>query len=265
MRSHLARIWPIGLLLFGASSSWAATHTVTVGGAGLTFSPSTLTIDVGDTVTFVKTAAGGFHNVHASDNSFRCAATCANDGSGGTGDPTLGAFSQTVTFNTAGTVNYFCDVHQSMGMTGSITVNPATTPPPATVPITNAFSGAWFDPNQSGHGILLEVVAGTPPAGNSLIAYWFTFNPDGTQQAWFGGVGPITGDTAVVDAVQTTGGRWIPNFDPATIVNNPWGTMTFTFTDCNTGRVDFSSTITGFGSNHMDLIRLTQLAGLSCP
>ena len=266
MRTLITRILPI-LLLFGATSSWAASHTVIVGGnssdpyggsAVLMFSPSNLTINVGDTVTF--TNAGGFHNVAADDGSFRCANGCANDGHGGTGDPSGDAWSSTVTFNQAGTFAYHCDVHVNMGMTGSIVVQGAA--PPTTVPITAGFSGAWYGPGQSGHGILLEVQDGTP---NSLLAYWFSFNPDGTQQAWFGGAGPINGDTAVVTAFQTTGGRWIPNFDPTTIVNNPWGTLTFTFSDCNTGRVDFASTIPGFGSDHMDLVRLTHPAGVSCP
>ena len=61
-----------------------------------------------------------------------------------------------------------------------------------------------------------------------------------------------------------TGGRWIPNFNPTQIVPNPWGTLTFTFTDCNHGRVDFNS-IAGYGAGSMNLTRLTQPAGLSCP
>jgi hypothetical protein len=35
--------------------------------------------------------------------------------------------------------------------------------------------------------------------------------------------------------------------------------------DCNNGRVDFASTRPGYGSGHMDLTRLTQTAGLTCP
>lgn len=122
------------------------------------------------------------------------------------------------------------------------------------------FTGAWFDPAQSGHGIFLEVL---PP--NNLLAWWFTFTPDGTQQAWFGGVGNISGNTASVPVLLYTGGQWIPNFDPTKIVKNPWGTLNFTFTDCNSGRVDFISTYPGYGSNHMILTRLTQPAGLTCP
>lgn len=125
--------------------------------------------------------------------------------------------------------------------------------------INSGITGAWYDPQQSGHGLFLEVL---PP--NILLAFWFTFNPDGTQQSWFGGTGAYSGNTATVTVALTTGGRWIPNFDASKIVNNPWGTLTFTFTDCSTGRVDFASTYPGYGSSHMNLTRLTAPAGLSC-
>ena len=55
------------------------------------------------------------------------------------------------------------------------------------------------------------------------------------------------------------------NFDPANVTQPPWGTLTFTFTDCNHGRVDFTSVVSGYGTGHMDLTRLTQPAGLACP
>ncbi len=121
-------------------------------------------------------------------------------------------------------------------------------------------TGAWFDPTQPGHGLLLEALP-----GNRLLAEWFAFNPEGTQQAWFVGLGSYSGNTATISTVvQPTGGRWTPNLDPARIVDNPWGTLTFTFSDCNHGKVDFTST-RGYGSGSMDLTRLTQPAGFACP
>jgi hypothetical protein len=69
----------------------------------------------------------------------------------------------------------------------------------------------------------------------------------------------------IQQVIQPEGGLWISNFNPAAIVKVPWGAMTFTFTDCNHGRVDFSSPIAGYGTNHMDLTRLTQPLGLTCP
>ena len=66
------------------------------------------------------------------------------------------------------------------------------------------------------------------------------------------------------DVEQPSGGRWIPNFDSNRIVHNLWGTLTFTFTDCDHGRVDFNSVL-DYGTGSMNLTRLTQPAGLACP
>jgi plastocyanin len=264
MHLHLWKTWPALLFLLAASSSWAVDHHVTVGGstggiyggAILAFSPPTVNAQVGDTVTFVN-AGGAPHNVAADDGSFRCAAGC--DGAGGNGTPSAANWTSTITLTQAGTIGYHCEVHGSMGMVGSINVADATGGGGNHVPITSGFTGAWYDPQQSGHGIFIEVLP-----NNQILAWWFTFNPDGNQQAWFGNVGSINGDTATVAAVQTQGGRWIPNFNPANVTQPVWGTLTFQFTDCNHGEVNFASGVAGYGTGHMDLTRLTLPAGLTC-
>jgi plastocyanin len=272
MLLQLRTIWPALLLLAAASHVFAADHRVTVGGTSdggyygggtaiLSFTPSTVTVQTGDTVTFVN-AGGATHNVHADDDSFRCAAGC--DGvAGGNGTPNASGWTSTITITqAAGTeIPFHCDVHQSMGMVGVIKVA-APAGGTTNAAITSAFSGAWYDPNQSGHGILVEVLP-----NNQFLAFWFTFNPDGTQQSWFGNVGSIdpATNTASVAALQTQGGEWIPNFDPDNVTHPAWGTLTFSFSDCNHGRADFTSVMPGYGTGHMDLTRLTQPAGLSCP
>ena len=121
------------------------------------------------------------------------------------------------------------------------------------------YTGAWFDPAQSGHGLFIEMLP-----GSRLLVAWFSFDTAG-EQAWFLGVGTYSGRSATIAAVeQPLGGRWIPNFDPARITRNPWGTLTLTFSDCNHGRVEFASAA-GFGSGGMNLTRLTRPLGVACP
>ena len=132
----------------------------------------------------------------------------------------------------------------------------------ANVPISAGagMTGSWYDPAQSGHGLIVEALP-----GNRMLATWFAFNPAGTQQSWFLGVGGVSGNTATITSVlQPNGGRFIPNFDSSRIVNNAWGTLTFTFIDCDHGNVDFASTA-GYGTGSMNLTRLTWPAGLACP
>jgi hypothetical protein len=112
-------------------------------------------------------------------------------------------------------------------------------------------------------GFMVEVLPGPPM---QMLASWLTFSPQG-DSAWVVGLGSIVGNQATLSAMQTVGGgaRFPPNFDPADVAAQSWGTLTFTFSDCNHGHVDWSSTTPGYGSGGMDLTRLTQPAGLTCP
>src|SRR5262249_40227202 len=131
---------------------------------------------------------------------------------------------------------------------------------PVPTPIGPGYTGSWYDPNHSGQGLTIEVLD-----GKRFYATWFAFDPLG-HQTWFTGVGLYDGNTATVtQMVQPQGARWLPNFNNADVVVVPWGTLKFTFSDCSHGRVDYDSTVTGFGSGHMDLTRLTMPAGLTCP
>jgi plastocyanin len=94
--------------LLAASPSTAANHIVTVG-PDTAFHPDTLTIDVGDTVTWMN--AGGTHDVHADDNSFFNLASGA-------------AWTFSHTFTAPGEAGYHCTIHGGPGvdMFGTITV-----------------------------------------------------------------------------------------------------------------------------------------------
>ncbi|MCG8464873.1 MAG: hypothetical protein MI750_08480 [Xanthomonadales bacterium] len=137
-------------------------------------------------------------------------------------------------------------------------VRPTAPPPPPTFNINPGLSGTWFDPQQSGHGITIEILP-----GQRMLAAWFTFDSQGNQ-AWFGGAGSYSGNQVTMDFALPTGGRFIPNFDPSQIVREAWGSATITFDSCNSGRIDFSSTLPGYNTGSMQLQRLTQLEGVQC-
>ena len=120
------------LMLFGVVNAQANVAIVIVGGQGLTFSPQTIDINAGDTVTFLN--FGGVHNVVADDGSFRCAHGCDNDGNGGNGAATGQLWLVSIDFPNAGTVGYFCETHGTpgTGMFGTINVLGAAPPPSAT-------------------------------------------------------------------------------------------------------------------------------------
>lgn len=92
---------------------------VMVGMGGFTFSPSTMTIKVGDTVKWVWASSG--HNVIADDGSF-----CSPSDTGCNMPTTVPTSNSGDTyshkFTTAGSFPYHCQPHMAAGMKGTITV-----------------------------------------------------------------------------------------------------------------------------------------------
>lgn len=129
---------------------------------------------------------------------------------------------------------------------------PATDP----VAIRGDFSGTWYDPAQSGHGLTLEILD-----GNRVAAAWFTFAPDGSQ-LWLSGVGTVDGASLHVPVSRTTGGAFPPAFDPDAIEHVAWGNLDFTFTGCDVGTLTWAPI--GAPPGSMPLQRLTAVQGTRC-
>jgi plastocyanin len=119
-------------LLAGAPSAPAANQQVTATPAN-TFSPQTVTVTQGDSVTW--TNGGGPHNVHFDDNSFD--------------EPPDAAFppwTVSRTFAEPGSFTYYCEAHSFVGMTGTVNVVPVETAAPAgatsgTAPVSGQATG----------------------------------------------------------------------------------------------------------------------------
>lgn len=124
--------------------------------------------------------------------------------------------------------------------------------------VTPAISGAWYDPSHDGEGWLLELLSD----GRALLA-WFTYDPDG-RQAWFYNVGAVAGDSITVDLLIPSGTDFGPGFDPEGVSLPPWGTVTMSFTDCESGTLSYDSALEGYGTGELQLTRLTRLAGTDC-
>jgi len=268
MRTNSSFAWLLGAMIFVAGSANAAQTVevqVGVGNFNMEFSPKTVTINVGDSVKFVNSGLGGAHNVHADDNSFRCAKNCTGTG----GDPASTLWSATVTFNSAGNFRYYCDNHGGpggIGMAGNVVVNSVAPPPGQN--INGGISGNWFNPtaNQGGHGFQLEILP-----NNGMLAIWFVFNPAGTAQNWIysqGGYDPNS-NTTTLPAFLEQGGAFPPNFNSANLTAPAWGSLKFTFSDCSNGTVEWAPNATalaaGYAATTFPIQRLTSIAGTTCP
>jgi plastocyanin len=115
---------PLGLALSLATApSLAADQSVTAccaPGGGNTFTPRTVTINVGESVTWRNEA--GFHNVVFDDGSFESPA-----------NPDPSPWTATRRFDAPGEFLYYCEQHGNrggVGMAGSVVVQGEGSPPP---------------------------------------------------------------------------------------------------------------------------------------
>src|SRR5437867_7831541 len=115
--------------MLAGGPAWAASHSVSM--VDFSFGPSTLTINVGDSVTWTNDAT----DPHTSTSD-----TGLWDS--GSVDP---GQSFTHTFSSAGTFAYHCTFHQSLGMVGTIVVAASGTLPPGS-PLPNTGSSSATGP-----------------------------------------------------------------------------------------------------------------------
>lgn len=111
-RTFVMALVAVLLTLTLAGTALAFDATVDVGGEENIYTPETVTIGVGETITW--TNVGGYHNVVADDGSFD------------SGAPSVDDWVYTYTFNIPGTYTYYCTPHQTEGMTGTVIVEEAT-------------------------------------------------------------------------------------------------------------------------------------------
>jgi plastocyanin len=99
------------------------TPTVTVAVTSNVFTDRDVTINQGETVAWRRD--DGFHDV-------------TFDNPPGPTLPSTGASSswttESLTFNTPGTYHYVCSIHKNLGMQGTVTVRPASSPTPGPTP-----------------------------------------------------------------------------------------------------------------------------------
>ena len=87
------------------------THVVTVDSTNLRFTPSTLTINEGDTLRFVWGGQALPHNSVEENGVFDSV------------DPERAVdYGHVFGYDSAGTYSFFCEPHEAVGMTGSVTV-----------------------------------------------------------------------------------------------------------------------------------------------
>ncbi|WP_154224447.1 MSCRAMM family protein [Marinicella rhabdoformis] len=112
------------------------------------------------------------------------------------------------------------------------------------------FSGMWFNPDESGHGLQFEVFH---RGEQKLNVAWFA-HEDG-KPMWLTGTGMILGNRAFVDLSITDGTDF-----PASMNAQYWGTLRVTFDDLNHAQLKWDTNFEGFESGKLSVERLTVMS-----
>ncbi len=103
---------------------------------------------------------------------------------------------------------------------------------------------AWYNPATDGQGFFITVF----PDLNIVLLAWFTYDTTLPAQGamanlgdaghrWLTAVGPINGDSAVLEIEIASGGLFD---DPAMVGRQVDGSITLTFTSCTSGTVEYN-------------------------
>ena len=126
--------------------------------------------------------------------------------------------------------------------------------------IANELSASWFDTTHDGEGWVVEIIN-----DNLAAVYWFTYRPDLPTQAWMLGIGHVIDNRIVMtDVVIPSGATFGPQFDPAMVQHDPWGTFAIEFDSCDQATMNYNSIAAGFGSGAYEPVRLSTLGDLDC-
>jgi hypothetical protein len=113
-------------------------------------------------------------------------------------------------------------------------------------------SGSWFDPARTGEGFVVEILED----GRGLVQ-WMTYDKNG-EQMWMQGLGqfdPDSQELRVDDLMSYSGTYWGSDFVADDITASRFGSLTMTFSGCESATVEYDSP--EFGSGVQNLERLT--------
>lgn len=133
--------------------------------------------------------------------------------------------------------------------------------------IQSGHTGAWYNSDQDGHGLFVEVLAdSTAPSGMRLLVSWYAYL-DG-QQVWILAIGPVVEEGAMhvaeLDAWIFSGADFPPLFNQNRVVQEFWGTMRLLFNGCMEAELEWATGYSGFTSGQLRLERLSSILDSTC-
>jgi hypothetical protein len=127
--------------------------------------------------------------------------------------------------------------------------------PTAHAQVLPEYSGSWFNPDQAGHGINIEVID-----AQRSIGFWYTYTQTGASQ-WFLFDGANVDDRIEAIVYAFDGMLW-GDWDPNMRARQELGKLTIEFGGCNESHLTYS--LGALGEGEISLLHLTEIADLEC-
>jgi hypothetical protein len=122
--------------------------------------------------------------------------------------------------------------------------------------VTPGIAASWYDPAHSGEGFVIQTLA-----DGRAVMFWFTYDDLGDQD-WYLAEGQVRGNRLLFPEVRRySGGVFGAGFDPAKVSSEVMGSARFSWTDCNSGYMDWHL---GNRRARQQLTRLSNILGLDC-
>lgn len=122
------------------------------------------------------------------------------------------------------------------------------------------YSGSYYNPDQSGHGFVVEIVS-IDGINHALVAWYVYLNG---EQVWLLGQSPISNGRSELPLELFSGADFPPNFSALDVTRRAWGTLVMEFSGPDTATVQWQSNEPGFGNGSLEVSRLTGLGGHDC-
>lgn len=118
-------------------------------------------------------------------------------------------------------------------------------------------SGSWFNPNQDGHGLAVEVLE-----NDLTLIYWYVYQLDGSPMFLIT-VGNNAGNTTT-GVTYFYSGMKFGDFNPVDNTREVWGTTSVRFDKCDTASLTYTANDPAYGTGQIAMQRLTSIAGSAC-
>lgn len=129
---------------------------------------------------------------------------------------------------------------------------------PARAALPDGISGAWFNPEQSGHGLSISLV----DEARRAVVIWHVYDPAGEPLTLY--IDGVVRGREIVGPAYAPRGMRFGEFDPDTVALPEWGEVSLHFDDCRNATLSWDAQAEGYTDGSMAIQPLAYIDSLTC-